>query len=300
MDRSRLIPDITSTNPRPVGGPPARPAGGPAAIVAELARLTGRDRRILALLGEHATFTTDQIAALAFGSLGRARNRLALLHQRGLLDRFRHYQRPGSQSWRWTLAPLGAALLAAARGQPDPRPSAVRAATARLATSPALDHRLAVNGFFVALAAHARHHPNVRLARWWNETRCRDAAGNLVRPDGHGLWHVDGRAVPFWVEVDLGTEPLQRLADKLTRGYAQLVGTRRGYPVLFWLPGPARETHLRTLLARTELPDGLVVATATPSHGQPAESVWHLHGHPGRLALADLPMSTVDSRLWAN
>jgi DNA-binding CsgD family transcriptional regulator len=293
--RSRLIPDITRSNPRPAGSP----ARGPAALVAELARLTIRDRRILALLAEHATFTTDQIAALAFGSLGRTRNRLATLHQRGLLDRFRHYQRPGSQSWRWTLAPLGATLLAAARGDPPPRPSAVRAATARLATSPTLNHRLAVNGFFVALAAHTRHHPDTRLTQWWNETRSRAAAGNLVRPDGHGLWHADGRAVPFWVEVDLGTEPLHRLTDKLTRGYAQLAGTRRCYPVLFWLPNPARETHLNTLLARTELPGGLVVATAAPDQGHPAGPVWHTHGQPARLALADLPMSTVDSPLWA-
>ena len=43
-----------------------------------------------------------------------------------ILDRFRHYQPPGSQSWRWTLGPVGAAIVAASRGEPMPRPVAVR------------------------------------------------------------------------------------------------------------------------------------------------------------------------------
>jgi hypothetical protein len=42
--------------------------------------------------------------------------------------------------------------------------------------------------------------------------------------------------------MDLGTEVLSRVAGKLT-GYAHLAGTRRGYPVLFWLPTAAREAR---------------------------------------------------------
>ncbi len=202
MDRNRLIRDIT-----PVGTAAGSAVRLTAPVVAaELSRITPRDRLILDLLADHHTFTTDQLADLAFTSLGRTRNRLSDLHARGVLDRFRHYQRPGSQSWRWTLGPLGAAIVAASRGEPMPRPVAVREATARLAMSPTLPHLLAVNGFFVALTAHARtRRDGARLARWWNEARCRDACGNLVRPDGHGVWHTGGRAVPFWLEMDLGT-----------------------------------------------------------------------------------------------
>src|SRR5438874_1020525 len=127
--------------------PPPNPSPTPAT--------TPRDRLILDLLADHHTFTTDQLADLAFTSLGRTRNRLSDLHARGVLDRFRHYQRPGSQSWRWTLGPVGAAIVAASRGEPMPRPVTVRDATARLAMSPTLPHLLAVNGFFVALTAHA-------------------------------------------------------------------------------------------------------------------------------------------------
>ena len=308
MDRNRLIRDITVSGT--AAGPAVRLSAS--AVADELSRITPRDRLLLDLLADHHTLTTDQIADLAFTSLGRTRNRLSDLRGRGVLDRFRHYQRPGSQSWRWTLGPLGAAIVAASRGEPLPRPAAVRDATARLATSPTLPHLLATNGFFVALTAYARTRDRadsgVRLGRWWNEARCREACGNLVRPDGHGVWHTGGRAVPFWLEMDLGTEVLARVAGKLT-GYAHL-GPRLAYPVLFWLPTAAREANLHAHLTRTGIPGGLTVATATDDSGNdraagtggPAGAVWRVAGHPGRVALADIPapspMSTVDGEAW--
>lgn len=288
MDRNRLIRDITPTT----GNSPGHARLTASVVAAELARFTPRDRLLLDLLDQHQTFTTEHLSDLAFGSIGRARNRLNLLHQRQILDRFRHYRRPGSQSWRWTLGPVGAALLAAGRGETMPRPAAVRDATARLAMSPRLEHLLATNGFFVALSAHARSTGGARLARWWNEAACREATAAVVRPDGHGLWATGGRTVPFWLEMDLGTETLARVAAKLT-GYAAL-GPRRRYPVLFWLPSTARETHLHAHLARHPSPDGVTVATAADDHaaehGGPAGAVWQLPGHPGRLTLADMPV----------
>lgn len=288
MNRNRLIRDIT-----PISAQASVPTGArlTASVVAgELTRLTPRDRHLLDLLDQHKTLTTDQLVDVAFGSLGRARNRLNTLLSRDILDRFRHYHRPGSQSWRWTLGPVGAALVAAGRGDPLPRPATVRDATARLAMSPTLAHLLAVNGFFVALTAHARTDPSTRLDRWWNEARCRDEVGTVVRPDGHGVWNVGGQAVPFWLEVDLGTETLSRVVGKLD-GYAKLPPPR-SYPVLFWLPTAAREANLHAHLARTGVPDGLTVATAADDHaadtGGPAGAVWRVVGEPGRVSLADL------------
>jgi hypothetical protein len=305
VNRNRLIGDIT----------PAGTNGGPAArltavvVAAELSRITPRDRLLLDHLDQHHVFTTDQLADLTFGTIGRARHRLNTLHGRAVLDRFRHYQRPGSQSWRWTLGPVGAAIVAASRGEPLPRPSAVRDATARLATSPTLAHLLATNGFFIALTRDARtRNDGARLARWWNEARSRDACGNLVRPDGHGVWHAAGssgqRVVPFWLEMDLGTEMLSRVAAKLT-GYAN-VGPRRAYPVLFWLPGTVREANLHALLSRTGVPDGVTVATAgedtaadtAAGTGGPAGPVWRVYGRPGRVPLSDLPVSVPDGEPW--
>ncbi|MFC7483133.1 replication-relaxation family protein [Luedemannella flava] len=270
-------------------------------VAAELSRVTPRDRRLLDYLHQHHTFTTDQLADLTFGTVGRARARLNTLLGRAVLDRFRHYQRPGSQAWRWTLGPVGAAIIAASRGEPMPRPSAVRDATARLATSPTLAHLLATNGFFVALTHHTRTRDDrAVLARWWNEARAREVCAGLVRPDGHGVWRTGGRVVEFWLETDLGTEPLSRVAGKLT-GYASL-GPRRGYPVLFWLPGAAREANLHALLSRGGVPDGVCVATATTAHaatqGGPAGPVWRLHGRADRVPLSDLPTSTIEGGSW--
>jgi hypothetical protein len=297
VDRNRLIVNIP-----PTGTPAARSSRLTASVVAaELSRLTPRDRLLLDLLDRHSTFSTEHLVCLAFGSPGRARNRLNLLHARDILGRFRHYHRPGSQSWRWTLGPVGAAVVAASRGEAMPRPAAVRDTTARLAMSPRLNHLLATNGFFVALAGEARTRAGVRLARWWNEQRCREATGNLVRPDGHGVWVTGGRAVPFWLEMDLGTEALSRVAAKLT-GYAAL-GPRRAFPVLIWLPTTTREANLHAHLSRAGVPDGVSVATAADdyaaAHGGPCGAVWRVPGDPARRTLPDLPAVTSDGAVWA-
>ncbi len=286
MDRNRLIRDIP-----PASTSSSAPTGArltASAVAGELTRLTPRDRLLLDLLDQHKTFTTEQIHTLAFTSLARTRIRLGQLHTREILDRFRHYQRPGSQSWRWTLGPIGAAILAAGRGATLPRPGAVRDATARIAMSPTLAHLVTTNGFFVALTAYARTAPAARLSRWWNEARCREAVGTVVRPDGHGVWHDGGRAVPFWVEVDLGTETLSRVVGKLT-GYAALPPAR-AYPVLFWLPTGAREVNFHAYLTRSGVPDGVTVATAAADTAPdgPAGAVWRVAGRGGRVTLADL------------
>ena len=283
MDRNRLVvPTRPAARLRRVGVPE---------VADEMRRIMPRDRWLLGLLDEHQTLTTEQVTAIAFPTVRKARRRLLLLNQRGVLDRFRHGVRPGSQSWRWTLGPLGAAIVAAGRGDPMPRPAAVRARTDRLSTSPQLRHLLGVNQVFCALAAHARHHPGAELARWWPERRAAQACGNLVHPDGHGVWVEDDRRVPFWLEFDLGTEVLSRVADKVT-GYARLAPTDLGYPVLFWLPTTAREDHLHHLLTRTAAAERVTVATAATDHAgeaSPAARVWRLAGLTGRVRLADIP-----------
>ncbi|WP_189115988.1 replication-relaxation family protein [Pilimelia terevasa] len=263
-------------------------------VTAELARLTSRDKLICELLAVHHTLTTDQLAEVVFGSLGRARNRLAELHRRGILDRFRHYHRPGTQSWRWTLGPVGAAIRAAAGGEAFPRPATVRAATARLAASPHLDHLIGTNGFFTALHAHARAHPGTRVVRWWSEATCRTATGGAVRPDALGVWADGRRRVPFWLEYDTGTETVARVAAKLS-GYAQLAGSPwAALSVLVFTSGGARrETALHAALARAASGTTLNVATATADAGGPAGPVWRRIGHGDRVALADLPAAPV-------
>ncbi|MDQ3451555.1 MAG: replication-relaxation family protein [Actinomycetota bacterium] len=121
-----------------------------------------------------------------------------------------------------------------------------------------------------------------------SERRCAASWGEIVRPDSYGHWREAGTDVDFFLEYDRGTEPLNRLVDKLD-GYADL-RTATGVTttwVLFWLPGYGREAALRKLLTSTPVP----VATAHANPGStPADAVW-LSGkisHVGRQRLAEL------------
>src|SRR3954466_12887197 len=64
-------------------------------------RLRPRDYTIAGLLEDHTTLSTDQVAAMLFGSPVTWRHRLQLLRRLGFLDRFLHTWRdaPGPVCW---------------------------------------------------------------------------------------------------------------------------------------------------------------------------------------------------------
>jgi hypothetical protein len=261
-------------------------------VASELRRLTPRDRWLIDLLHDHQVFSTEHVAALAFEHLHTARNRLNLLQRRGVLTKFRDCVRPGSQSWRWSLGWLGAAFVAYRDGRPVPRPATVVDRVNRLSASPRLAHLLGVNGFFVDLAAHARTTPGARLDTWWPERRCRDIAGDLAHPDGHGMYTEDGRTIGFWLEYDTGSEPTRRVLDKLD-GYARLHrAADLDHTVLIRMQTARQETSLhQRLSAHPAVTCGAVsVATMSGDHTtHPAGQVWLPAGHTTRHQLADLP-----------
>ena len=272
-----------------------------------LRQLTPRDRLLVDLLTEHRVLTTEHVTAAAFGSATTARHRLAVLHRLGVLDRFRlALPGGGSQSWRYTLGPTGAAIAAAAQGTDPPRPGAHRARVLRLATSPTLGHLLGVNGFFCVLVADARSRPGSAragsaLLSWESETASAARLGGLARPDGHGVWAEDGRRVGFFLEYDTGTERLDRLTGKLA-GYRDVaLAGGPGDPVLFWLPSTAREAHLHRALAATPPPVPVATAAAdyaTAAGHSPAGPVWLPAGATrtgGRRRLIDLPTTTAQA-----
>jgi hypothetical protein len=262
-------------------------AGGRSAaerLAALAGRLTDRDRQLCRLLHQHRVLTTPQLVDLAFPSRNAAEHRLAVLHQLGVLDRFRPHHSPGSAPYHYVLGPLGAALLAAEQDQEPSQLGYRRDRTLALAHSQRLAHLLGVNGFFTALARTARQHPDAELEGWWPEQRCAAQWGRLVRPDGYGRWREHDRRVDFFLEYDRGSEPLGRLAAKLG-GYAELAhATGISTPLLVWLPSPAREAAARHELGSCGVP----VATATPHpHQSPAGPLWlplHASGHRHRLA----------------
>ena len=276
---------------RAAARPPAtRPAASPAtADLAALAgRLTERDRWLVRLVAEHRVLTTEQVALLAFGALPTAQHRLTVLTKLGVLVRFRPVWRYGAGSvpWHYVLGPAGAAVLAAEQGR-DPATARYRRGEAlAIAHSQRLAHLVGVNGFFAALAGHARRRPDAALLVWLSERQCADRWGRLVRPDGYGRWREGPGEVDFFLEYDRGTEGLDRLLGKLA-GYQELLeASGIPTPTLFWFTSPRREAAFRQRLGRPPVP----VATASAARpAQPAGAVWLPAGSPGpRRRLAAL------------
>jgi hypothetical protein len=257
----------------------------------EQQRLNDQDRVVISLLAEHGVLTARQITALAgYTSLSVAQHRLKTLTDRGIFARFRGHVWAGSQAWRYVLGVLGATLHASATGETAPTPSRVVERALALAESPRLNHTLAVGDVFASLAGYARTHRGCALVEGWSERRATDECLGLARPDGAGVWAERGRQLPFWLELDRGTEKLSQLTDKLI-GYRQLVDLGWSRPVLIVVPSTVRERHLHQQpgLYLTG-PDELVVATTTADHITAAgqhHATQHTIRRPSGLSLAD-------------
>lgn len=259
-------------------------------------RLTPRDRWIIRMLHEHRVLTAHQITALAFPSFRSGRMRLRELFQWGVVDRFQPFISSGTAPMHYVLAPAGASVLAAEDGV-DVKDLGYRHDRAfAVAHSLRLAHTVGVNEWFTALVDRARHsEPGeyTELGAWWSETRCARHFGDLIKPDAYGRWISLGAEIEFFLEYDLGTEVLAKLAGKLA-GYAALAeSTGITTPLLVWLPTSRREATARRLLHRAwrELanPHTVPVATAAAelldpdaAHPSPADQVWlPLDNHGG-------------------
>lgn len=99
----------------------------------------------------------------------------------------------------------------------------------------------------------------------------------------------------FWLELDRGTEPLDRVLGKLP-GYRDLADARNDYrPVLIVLPSSVRERHLHAHpgMHPTGPAGRLTVATTATDHLAttglgPADAVWLQPGTRHRVRLIDL------------
>ncbi|WP_062993782.1 replication-relaxation family protein [Nocardia anaemiae] len=267
---------------------PARPRASD--TVALVARLTERDRWILRMLHEHRVLTTNHLAELAFPTPKLALRRLAILHEHRVIDRFRPLRTRGSAPSHWVLAPAGAAVLAAEAGTSVRELGYNHQQALAIAHSLHLTHTLGVSDWFTALTSHYRHHisddDGARVRGWWSQTRCQRLWGDLARPDAFGRYtHPrSGTVLDFFLEYDLATTSLPRVATKLS-GYSELARTTGLItPVLFWVPTTTREINARERVRRTweQLPDPEAVPVATAaaellaplSDPSPADRVW--------------------------
>jgi hypothetical protein len=125
-----------------------------------------------------------------------------------------------------------------------------------------------------------------RLEEWWSERRCARECGEVIRPDGFGVWNDDHAYLPFLLEHDNGTERLARLAAKLD-GCAKFdKATGHNNWALFSVPGGRREREARKVLVH---PSVLVATAARTTGFAPTEEVWLPVGRDGpRLRLIQL------------
>jgi hypothetical protein len=255
-------------------------------LLALAGRVTERDRLICRLLFEHRSLTTTQVADLGFPAVRKAQERLSILFQLEVVDRFRVRSWSGSGPFHFVLGPAGAAVIAAERGVTISDLGWRRDVGAALATSSQLSHLVGCNGFFTALLRAARECPDAELAQWWSARRCAAAWGEVVRPDAYAVWVEGETRLPFLFEYDTGSERLARLEAKLT-GYAKLARAAK-HPtwVLFCFSATGRETAARSVLVHSQVS----VATAVVTPGQAADgAVWLAVGTPGpRRRLAGL------------
>ena len=251
--------------------------------------LTDRDRHILRLIRWHRVLTTSQVQAMFFSDRNTAQHRMTRLYQLRLVERFRPPHGGREAEYHYVLDRLGAFVVAVMAVFDLDREVKVRWRTGQalsIATSQRLAHMVGTNDVVVRLVAAARHDRDAELVTWWGERYCKANLGEVVRPDGVGVWREGEAVVTFCLEYDRGTEQLGRLARKAA-DYARLEeASGWAFWVLVVVPGPRREAGVRGALSG----HGLAVATTTASLAlRPTDAVWAPLGADGsRVRLADL------------
>lgn len=250
-----------------------------------------RDRRICLALYNHRVLTTHQIKELFFENDRVCRRRLAKLKELGLIKTFRPKAARGSYPIHHILGDLGVYLVAAELGLEPKQLGLRKDRMTKIAFSPKLSHQLAVNSFFSRLAWDCRHAHGVRLVVWRGELQvARRWVKGFSVPDSEGIVRSSQRETQFLLELDMGTENLQRIRRKLW-DYNELlwgIGPHAQHWLLFCLPDPQREVSVRDV---AEDYRRTWVATSTlPRHfDNPLGPNWLPIGSEARYELPYLP-----------
>jgi hypothetical protein len=287
---------IESAEPAP---PPFQPRSGSKRLrqpnVMDLVTsIQPRDLNILIDVYDKKILTTHHITDIYFDSARCARRRLLHLYRYGLLDRFRPQAERGSAPEHYVLAKGGGEIVAAYLGE-ELRKVYDKDRVKKLAYSPFLDHLVAINTFYSRLKWACRHCRGCSL-EWLGERRTWDSWRGIVFPDGFGRIKVSGRSLIMFLELDRGTEPLNRISAKLDQYRIAAQSTedeaRSDHPdlLLFCLPTPAREANARKVLHSI----GMTIATTWfQNHvSDPLGAIWLPLMGQERVPLPDLPVET--------
>lgn len=225
--------------------------------------LTDRDVQICRALWEFRVLTTHQIFEFFFSTPARARKRLIQLYRRGIITRFRPPTRPGSHPQHYVLDELGAKIVAGYLGIDFKELGYRRDRVLGWSRSQRLSHLREANDFWSRLSWACTRSPDHTLALSEGEASAGRRVGSEqtnAHPDGLGVLDGHGVRCVMALELDRGTETVERLVAKL-RHYDLLgFGKNPPWALLFCLHSERREANVHKHLYPM---DGLVIATNT-------------------------------------
>ncbi len=199
-------------------------------------QLQERDKLLVEALDDYGLLTTEQIRYLLFPSMSRARKRLHLLWQHGLVHKIERPTRLGEGTKSYLFRPnakgrrlTGAKTIRNGNGHKVPVLSPLYA-----------EHQIAVNRFRICLTLALGKTPEITLETWKKDGQLRlkvsrhKAGGSesaTIVPDAYFSLKSEGSKYGYFLEIDRGTATISRLKKKLL-GYATIFRSPRSFDPL--------------------------------------------------------------------
>jgi hypothetical protein len=221
-------------------------------------RLTARDVEIVEAVHQYRVLRQDQIQGLFFSTKNAAQRALARLYDHGFLERKFLPVLYGRSPTLYVLDKRGADLLRSKHGYEDLN----WYASSKALKTDFIEHTTALNDFRVSVVVAARRR-GLKLTTWASESQLKADYDRVriaevrqpvsVIPDGYFVLDTPRGEAHFFVEVDRGTETLQRFKQKVSAyiayhesgGYERRYGTR-SLRILTIATGEGRLANLRT------------------------------------------------------
>lgn len=258
-----------------------------------------RDYAVLEALARFRFLTSTQLVELVGGSRQKVGLRLRKMYHHGYVDRppvQMDLWTTGSADYVYSITRSGIRRLIDAGRQHDEQLSlSVKDAPRRSAH---ILHTLGISSFYLSLERHARDHQVA--VDWWPEgSALRDRVTILVDgrkrpfpiyPDAFFRLTVAGRGgLRACLEIDRGTEPLERGSANGSRAGADLSKKLRAY----WQWGYVERLHQQHALYGQHAPKGFVVLLAVHSEERLRQvlSLRDRAARNGKLRTYPLPQS---------
>lgn len=236
-------------------------------VVKLAAHLTERDRHIALDCYEHHVLRTDQLKRLHFTGVRTATERLQLLYELRVLDRFRPrvWRGKGSHPYHWVLDEAGVLIVADHKGLDRGQLHYTHEDALRIAASRNLDHHIEANEFFTRLAVDANRAGGT-LSEWYGVRTLAHLFAGAIVPDGYGVLTMPSRPpLHLLLELDRGTERSQILREK-AKAYADILPhsslAKHNPLVIFAVPSVRRAQTATAATANTHAPIAVTVWNA--------------------------------------